>query len=275
MNTYWLALILMIATSISVTECPAAAQFTPEQSRFENENGAQTTTALRVQRIGATVIYHLKETQSVYFFEAGMQLNADGAPKAYHEDTDLGIDHLANAGRTGNWWGIVTDTGDSGGQPILQGIDDPAPGFYVSGTSLQDSTKSDNDQDRYVDSQTVPFFVLPRNIQIPTQIGDFGFVINRSNNTSAGCIFADVGPKGSIGEGSIALAKAIGIPSDPKGEGSEETYAYVIFSNSSMGWPLDLAFINAHAKALFEEWGGLQRLQQALPKTLTRADKRH
>jgi hypothetical protein len=117
--------------------------------------------------------------------------------------------------------------------------------------------------------------VLPRNIQIPTQIGDFGFVINRTNNASAACIFADVGPKGSIGEGSIALAKAIGIPSDPKGEGSEETYVYVVFTNSSMGWPLDVAFINAHAKELFEKWGGLQRLQQALPKTLARADKRH
>ncbi|MHC1789735.1 hypothetical protein [Solidesulfovibrio sp.] len=275
MNANCASILITFAIFLFTTTNPGIAQERTDPPRPSDRTNTDTTTPIRVQRIGATNIYHLKETQSVYFFEATMQINADGAPKAYHENTDLGIDHLANAGSTGHWWGIVTDSGDADGKPILQGVNDPAPGFYVSGTSLQDSTKSDDDQDRYVDSETVPFYVLPKEIQIPTKIGDFGFVVNRSNNASAGCIFADVGPKGSISEGSIALAKAIGIPSDPKGEGSEETFVYVIFSNSSMGWPLDLAFIDAHAKALFEEWGGLQRLQHALPKTLTRTDKRH
>jgi hypothetical protein len=246
-----------------------------EPSRPDPEERSETTTAIRVQRIGTTNIYHLKENKSVYFFEAKMQINADGAPKAYHRDTSRGLDHLANAGSTGNWWGIVTDTGNADGKPILQEADDPAPGYYVSGTSLQDSTKSDGDQKRYVNSEAIPFYVLPRKIDIPMEIGDFGFVVNRSNNASSGCIFADVGPEDSIGEGSIALAEAIGIQSDPKSEGSEETYVYVIFSNSALGWPLDPKFITEHAKALFEQWGGLTRLQQALPKTLTRADLRH
>ncbi len=204
-----------------------------------------------------------------------MVINADGAPKAYHRDTGRGVDHLANAGSTGNWWGIVTDTGDSGGNPILQGAGDPAPGFYVSGTALQDSTKSNGDQNRYVNSETVPFYVLPRRIHLPVKIGDFGFVINQRNNASSGCIFADIGPEDRIGEGSIALAKALGIQSDPKAKGSEDTYVYVIFSNSAMGWPLDLEFINVHAKALFEKWGGMERLQQVLPLAVMCAGKRY
>lgn len=234
-----------------------------------------STTPLRALHIGATNIYHLKENQSVYFFEAKMQINADGAPTAYHKDTGRGLDHLANAGSAGNWWGIVTDSGNANGKPVVQEKGDPAPGFYVSGTTLQDSTKPDEDQKRYVNSAAIPFYVLPKNIKIPMKIGDFGFVVNRGNNASSGCIFADVGPEGSIGEGSIALAKAIGIQSDPRSEGSEDTYAYVLFSNTSMGWPLDPAFITEHAKALFAQWGGLPRLQQALAKTLTRTDKRH
>jgi len=262
-----LATILATATSSKVS----LGQTATLQSDREIFGSA---TPQRALRIGTTNIYHLKENQSVFFFEAKMQINADGAPKAYHKDTNLGLDHLANAGSEGNWWGIVTDTGNADGKPILQGKGDPAPGFYVSGTALQDSTKSNEDQKRYVNSEAIPFYVLPKNIPIPMKIGDFGYVVNRSNNTSSGCIFADVGPKGSLGEGSIALAKAIGIQCDPRSEGSEETYVYVIFSNTSLGWPLDPKFIAEHAKALFAQWGGMPRLQQVLPKTLTLADKR-
>jgi hypothetical protein len=32
----------------------------------------------------------------------------------------------------GNWWALVTRNG----RPIVQGADDPAPGFYVSTTTL-------------------------------------------------------------------------------------------------------------------------------------------
>jgi hypothetical protein len=266
--------IIILATLLAAATSPRASLGQAQAFQSDHEIFGSTT-PLRALRIGATTIYHLKENKSVYFFEAKMQINADGAPKAYHRDAGRGLDHLANAGSAGNWWGIVTDTGNADGKPILQEKGDPAPGFYVSGTALQDSTKPDEDQKRYVNSEAIPFYVLPKNIQIPMEMGDFGFVVNRSNNASSGCIFADVGPEDSIGEGSIALAKAIGIQSDPRSEGSEETYAYVIFSNTSLGWPLDPKFITEHAKTLFAQWGGLPRLQQALPKTLTRADKRH
>lgn len=222
-------------------------------------------TAKIVQRIDDTNIFHIEEFPAVYFFKAGMQIDADGAPKAYHQNSSMGLDHLKNAGKKGNWWGIVTVNGQSGGRPTIQDSDDPAPGYYVAGTSLQDSTKEDADPDRYVDSVEVPYIALPSGMKFPAKTGDFGFVVNTENNMTSGCIFADVGPRGKIGEGSIALAEAVGISSDPKGEGTESKFIYVVFSGSSMGWPLTVDFINTHSKELFEQWGGMQRLKDEMP----------
>jgi hypothetical protein len=230
-----------------------------------NDSLHKTSTRNIVQRIGDTDISNIKEYPSVYFFKSGMQIDADGAPKAYHKDPDLGLDHLKNAGKKGNWWGIVTVNGRSGGIPSIQGSDDPAPGYYVAGTSLQDSTKEDADPDRYVDSAEIPYIALPSGMKFPVKTGDFGFVINTENNMTSGCVFADVGPRGKIGEGSIALAEAVGISSDPKGDGTESKFIYVLFSNSSMGWPLTVDFINTHSKELFEQWGGMQRLKEVMP----------
>jgi len=57
---------------------------------------------------------------------AGMEIDGDRAngqtggvpvyaPKGY---TPAPLDFLANAGGPGNWFGVVTDTGGSGGTPI-------------------------------------------------------------------------------------------------------------------------------------------------------------
>lgn len=50
-------------------------------------------------------------------------------PKALHSKLKI---LAANAGRPDNWWGIVTRHGE----PVIQGANDPAPGCYVSTTSL-------------------------------------------------------------------------------------------------------------------------------------------
>lgn len=231
----------------------------------EDNSLQKASTRKLVQRIDDSDIFNVEEFPSVYFFKAGMQIDADGAPKAYHKDLSMGLDHLKNAGKKGNWWGIVTHNGKSGGVPMVQGSDDPAPGYYVAGTSLQDTTKEDEDPDRYVDSAEVPYVALPSGMNFPVKTGDFGFVINTENSRSSGCVFADIGPRGKIGEGSIALAEAVGISSDPKGDGTESKFIYVLFSDSSMGWPLTVDFINTHSKELFEQWGGMQRLKEVMP----------
>ena len=78
---------------------------------------------------------------TAFFYIGGMAIDADGAPTAYHPNGTSGLDALGNAGRPGNWWALVTDTGTSAGTPVIQGAADPAPGFYVSTTSLHDAAR--------------------------------------------------------------------------------------------------------------------------------------
>jgi hypothetical protein len=80
-----------------------------------------------------------------FVIRGGLRITADGSPRAYHRDPKLGLDFLANAGSTGRWGGLVTD---SKGEPVVQGENDPAPGYYVSLTSLQDRTKRPTDPHR-------------------------------------------------------------------------------------------------------------------------------
>ena len=109
-----------------------------------------TTTRTKLGKIGYSTIYSLLEDPSAYFFEAGMAINADGAYRAYHPTPGKGLDYLANAGEPGNWWALVTDTGKPSGRPVVQGAADPAPGYYVSTTSLADPARKKADPTRYV-----------------------------------------------------------------------------------------------------------------------------
>jgi hypothetical protein len=195
-------------------------------------------------------------------------IDADGAYHAYHPEPGKGLDYLGNGGKPGNWWALVTDNGKRGGTPVLQGPNDPAPGFYISTTSLQNTTKKRTDPTRYVDAETIPFFVLPSNATFGAELGDFGLVINSTNGKSCGCIFADSGPKGSIGEGSIALAKALGVPSSPKNGGTGHGIVYVVFPKTKGNWPINTDEIKVKGEELFKTWGDTPRLKAALPEVV-------
>src|SRR5262245_23790627 len=94
-------------------------------------------------------------------FEAGMTIDADGSPRAYHPDDKRGLDYLANAGRPGNWWALVCENG----QPIVQRDTDPAPGFYVSTTAYIRPAYAEADPRRYLDSESVHFVVVPSQLR--------------------------------------------------------------------------------------------------------------
>jgi hypothetical protein len=201
------------------------------------------------------------------FYQSGMTIDADGAPKAYHRDNNKGLDFLGNAGKPGNWWALVTDTGKSNGTPIVQGPNDPAPGYYVSATALEDSTKKRTEPRRYVDSSNIPYIVLPGNSLIKktgARLGDFAVVFNSKSGRISNAIFADIGPKAKIGEGSIALAAALGINSSPKTGGADGGVMYVVFPNSGNGKPRTIAEINNEATKHFNNWGGMTRLKACL-----------
>ena len=199
-------------------------------------------------------------------FVAGMAIDADGAPRAYHpRGSPPGLDLLANAGRPAKaghpakWWGVVTDPH---GEPVVQRASDPAPGFYVSTTALEDPRRGERDPRRYVDSSTIAYVVVPGRLVEVAQVrlGDFAVVRNRRNEKIVHAIVADTGPPGKIGEGSIALARKLGIPHSPKSGGQSGDVVYVVFTGSGNGRPRSQAEIDRHAAQLLDGWGGRDRL---------------
>ncbi len=55
-------------------------------------------------------------------FDAGMTIDADGSPRAYHPVEGFGLDFLGNAGRPGNWWALACR---KDGRPWEQDATDP------------------------------------------------------------------------------------------------------------------------------------------------------
>jgi len=167
-------------------------------------------------------------------YKAKMYIDADGSPRAYGPNNS-GLDYTANAGSPGNWWGIVTDIN---GDPVIQGASDPYPGMYVSTTSLVNSAYGATNPLRYANSETVPFFVLPTALVSlgGIHIGDIGYVYNTVTGLGCFAIYADSGPAGKLGEGSMYLADQIGINSDPKTGGtSSQIIDYIVFPQSGYG----------------------------------------
>lgn len=187
-----------------------------------------------VLKVGATQVFG--DPRGVLIFEAGLAIDADGAPNAYHPD-GKGLDHLANAGKPGNWWGVVTDDGTPKGAPVVQSGSDPFPGYFVSATALEDPARERTDPRRYVDSASVPYVVLPPQLLAPKRakgprLGDFAIVTNLANGKQVHAIVADIGPAGKLGEGSIALAAALGIKNSPKAGGVGSGVQYVVYPGS-------------------------------------------
>jgi hypothetical protein len=201
-----------------------------------------------------------------FVYEAGLAVDADGAFRAYHPNDRLGLDTIEHAGRPGNWWALATDTGKTNGRPVLQRNDDPAPGYYVSMTSLFDASNSDeHDPRRFVDAANIPYVVLPPAGFRHAKLGDFATVVNFGNDRAEGAIVADESaPEVPMGEGSMALAKALGIDSNPRSGGIEHGVAYVIYPGSGNGKPRNLEDIAVNSQRRFERWGGRERLDSCL-----------
>jgi hypothetical protein len=208
------------------------------------------------------VAWASRSNVSSFFFTSGFAIDADGAFKAYHPKDRPGLDSLAHAGHPGEWWAVVTDTQTPGGRPVLQQKSDPAPGYYISMTSLVDPTnKNWRDPHKYVDSMTIPYISLsPRALKY-ARLGDFATVVNLKNEKTSGAIVADqTDPSLPLGEGSIALAKALGIDWNPRTGGRERPVIfYVVFPHSGNGTPRTVEDIMADSQRLFETWGGLDK----------------
>lgn len=216
---------------------------------------------------GSNTIFFLDVYPDVLFWTSPLAVDADGHPQCYHpKGSPPGLDYLANAGSSGNWWGIACD---ASGRPYVQTEDDDAPGFYVSTTALMDGSLKSADPSRYVHSGERPFFVLPSTPKFHSKqtLGDLAFFVNTDNGESSWAVYADIGPQNKIGEGSMKLCERLGLSADPKKGGTEkEIIATVYFPGSTIGWPKSNEELSARAHELFHYWSGRAAMSAAMPQ---------
>lgn len=98
-----------------------------------------------VQKIGRAVL-----------FQAGMSVDADGAPNAYGPH-NKGLDFIANAKNGDRFVGVATH---ADGTPVIQ-RSGRFKGYYVSTTSLRNAAGSVSASGTYVNADKIPYVVLP------------------------------------------------------------------------------------------------------------------
>ncbi len=226
-------------------------------------------------------------TTGFVFFQADYDLDMDGSPRAYHEN-DIGIENAVNGKKDGKWSPNVIVC-DSDGNPVKQGPNDLNPGYYISKTTLEiDTTNySVSNYRRYVNSENIPFLVLPgcsnkkiiegkdtclmyEYSKFGVKLGNIGLVVNLKSKESCFAIFADEGPSTIIGEGSIYLAKEIGLKIDTNRNGKgkyeinvvNETILYIVFPNSGLEYydKLSIELIDKIGKEQVSKFGGKQNV---------------
>jgi len=221
------------------------------------------TRTFPAQKIGNAVLFH-----------AGMYVDADGAPNAYGPH-NRGLDFTANALRGGRFLSVALHPD---GRPVIQ-RSGRYKGFYVSTTSLHNTGGSPTAPATYVDARKIPYIVLPPEFikQFGVSLGDLALVTNQRNGKTSFAIFADVGPHGKIGEGSVALARALGLNDDPRYGGiGDSSIAYLVFPKSGLG-PGKLRSakeIRSSALHAFRRWGGARRLRACSASELAVARSR-
>jgi len=212
------------------------------------------------------------ETNGAVLFTSGMTIDADGAPNAYGPH-NRGLDYTANARGAHGWVALVTN---QNGRPLIQ-RSGPYRGYYISTTSLQQGNVRDvRSPKKYIDATRVSYISLPLDFarRFDISLGDLAVVVNHANGRSAYAIFADVGPKGRIGEGSIALAKALGIPANPRHDSAPDGVTYLIFPGSAPDSKSDISArtVKSSAAQLYRRWGGARKLR-ACELPLTSSEK--
>jgi len=143
-----------------------------------------------------------------------MDVDVDGAPNAYgppdRETLDILLDaHYLNRADQK----IVGYLIDEHGSPILQGPNDPFPGYYISQTAFTDpENENEKDPRSYVDARNINYVVRGNVAQRRgVKVGDFASVYSKRTHKSVFAIVGDTGnPTGD--EGSLHLLQDLGYP---------------------------------------------------------------
>lgn len=162
-------------------------------------------------------------------FIADADIDADGAngqgggPVAYTA-TDSGTDFLENAGMKRRADGKVVCLSENARSIVILAADNEpkvfANGMIASKTWYRHRSLPETDPAAYVDSESVPYIVVPPLIVQKTQgvvRGCRARVTFRGRSIDG--VVADRGPARKTGEISIAMARALGIPTSPRNGG--------------------------------------------------------
>ena len=241
-------------------------------------------------------------------FSRPLEINMDGAPNAYHIDGRPAgaLDTLCNAGRgissihgkyEGSahcgqfledvkaakqagwhadprieWYGIAT-VDAAHNEPAVQ-TEGPFKGYFVSTTRLENTDFKVTDPRRYLDSRIVPFLVIPGKSAFFSQgkvsLGNVAFVYDPKSKRETFAIAGDLGPSQKLGEGSIALAAAIGgkaidvatlTGKQAKALAIGHDIVTIIFPSITVQKPFDRAQVDAAAAAAADSFGGIEKLR--------------
>lgn len=195
------------------------------------------------------------QVRGAWTFTAGMAIDCDGAPNAYALPGSgrIGLDAISNAGYMGHWVGLACD---NAGKPYIQGTSDPAPGYAVSQTALQDHSRPLSSPSRYVDADKVPYIVTPPELMggKGVRLGDLAVALRLDRIVF--CIVADIGPHSHYGEASMAAARPLNIDDNPRSGGCSSGVTYVIFPGSAAtpAWPRSVLEFQADAARRYADW---------------------
>lgn len=155
--------------------------------------------------------------RSPAFFEIQtrrMDVDVDGAPNAYGPPGKPTLDTLVDAhylDRTDQ--PIVGYLLDEKNRPVVQGPNDPFPGYYISQTAFSDpDNPNERDPRSYVDARKINYVVRgDRAKRLGAKVGDFVAVYSKRTHKAVFGIVGDTGnPSGD--EGSLHLLQALGYP---------------------------------------------------------------
>ena len=143
-----------------------------------------------------------------------MDVDVDGAPNAYGPPGKPALDNLLDAHYLNRAdQPIVGYLLDNKHRPVLQGPNDPFPGYYISQTAFTDPN-NDNERDprQYLDARHINYVVRGDYAERHgVQLGDFVAVYSRRTHKSVFAIVGDAGnPSGD--EGSLHLLQDLGYP---------------------------------------------------------------
>ena len=161
-----------------------------------------------------------------------MTIDVDGAPNSYGPNDALALDYELNAHvgakPSGKIVGYLTKN-DDGRTPIVQGPNDPCPGFYISTTSYADQNNDRHeDPRRYVNAAEINYTLLAtvaKNAGV--RCGDFCVAHSLRTRFTVYAIVGDSGHS-SGAEGSLALLQRLGYDVHNGKSGGEDAAKIVV-----------------------------------------------